>query len=201
MDEATLPHGPLGPGCFHICVDMQRLFAERTEWYAPWMTRVRPVAYRIARHCPKRTIFTRFIPARRADQRTGTWRRYYERWSSMTLEQLEPGMIDLVPELASLVPPADVLDKAVYSPWETLEARLRARSADTILVTGGETDVCVAATVLGGIDLGYRIILVKDGLCSSSDEAHEAAMSLYKRRFGQQVEVAAAETIIAAWNQ
>jgi hypothetical protein len=38
-------------------------------------------------------------------------RRDYERWASMTLERLEPGMIDLVPELASLVPPAEVVDK------------------------------------------------------------------------------------------
>jgi nicotinamidase-related amidase len=78
--------------------------------------------------------------------------------------------------------------------------RLRARGADTILVTGGETDVCVAATVLGGVDRGCRIVLVKDGLCSSSDEAHDAALCPYERRFGQQVEVAAAEMVIATWN-
>lgn len=118
----------------------------------------------------------------------------------MTLDRLEPGMVDLVPELASLVPPAEVVDKTVYSPWASLDARLGARGADTILVTGGETDVCVAATVLGGVDRGYRIVLVKDGLCSSSDEAHDAAMCLYNRRFGQQVEVAAAELVIKSWS-
>lgn len=199
MADVPLPYGPLGTDSVHVCVDMQRLFAERTEWHAPWMTRVRPVVCRIARHVPERTIFTRFIPAHRPGEATGTWRRYYERWSSMTLERLEPGIIDLVPELASLVPPAEVVDKTVYSPWSTLEPRLRARGADTIVVTGGETDVCVAATVLGAVDRGYRIVLVKDGLCSSSDEAHDAAMCVYEKRFGQQVETAAADTVLAAW--
>ena len=28
---------PLGPGTYHLCVDMQRMFAERTEWHLPWM--------------------------------------------------------------------------------------------------------------------------------------------------------------------
>ncbi len=180
---------------------MQRLFAEHTEWHAPWMTRVRPVVHRIARYFPERTIFTRFMPAQRPGEGTGTWRRYYERWASMTLDRLGAGMIELVPELASLVPPAEVVDKVVYSPWDALDARLRARAADTIVVTGGETDVCVAATVLGAVDRGYRVVLVKDGLCSSSDEAHDAAMCLYATRFGQQVETAAAETVLAAWNR
>lgn len=201
MPELTLPHGPLGAGCFHVCVDMQRMFAEPTEWHAPWMARVRPAVHRIAQHGPQRTIFTRFIPARRPADAAGTWRRYYERWASMTLERLAPGMVDLVPELASLVPPAEVVDKTVYSPWGSLDARLRARGADTILVTGGETDVCVAATVLGGVDRGYRVVLVRDGLCSSSDAAHDAAMCVYETRFGQQVEIAAAETVLATWTR
>jgi hypothetical protein len=31
-----LLHGPLGRDCFHVCVDMQRMFAEDTPWRAPW---------------------------------------------------------------------------------------------------------------------------------------------------------------------
>ena len=38
-----IAYGPLGLRCVHLCADMQRLFAEPTEWHTPWMDRVRPV--------------------------------------------------------------------------------------------------------------------------------------------------------------
>ena len=66
-------------------------------------------------------------------------------------------------------------------------------------MTGGETDVCVFATVLGALDRGYRAVVVTDGLCSSADETHDAALRLYESRFGQQLETATAETVLAAW--
>ena len=64
MKDDGLQHGPLTESCAHLCVDMQNLFAEDTEWHTPWMERVLPVVERIARARPDRTIFTRFIPAR-----------------------------------------------------------------------------------------------------------------------------------------
>ena len=47
---------------------------------------------------------------------------------------------------------------------------------DTLIISGGETDVCVLSTVLSAVDLGYRIILVEGALCSSSDESHDAIL-------------------------
>ena len=201
MPDGSLPHGPLGDGCLHLCVDMQRLFAEGTDWHTPWMGRVLPMVQRIAEARPAQTLFTRFIPAERAGEGEGTWRRYYERWPGMTREALGPEMEALAPPLARLVPPAEVFDKRVYSPWwdGELDRRLRRRGVDTLVVTGAETDVCVLATVLGAVDLGYRVVIPTDALCSSSDETHDALLTLYRARFGQQVETATAEEILAAW--
>jgi len=141
--EDALTRGELTETCAHLCVDMQRLFAEKTDWFTPWMERVLPNARRIAEAHPDRTIFTRFIPLERAGMGRGTWRQYYERWDSMTLERLGPGMIELIPDLAALVPPATVIDKHVYSPWleNDLDGLLQKRGIDTLVVTGGETDV------------------------------------------------------------
>ena len=199
MGEDGLPHGALGNSSLHVCVDMQRLFAEQTDWHTPWMMRIVPQIARLAASRP--TIFTRFIPADRPGEGEGNWRRYYERWASMTIERLGAPMIELVPELASLVPPGEVVDKRVYSPWvdNTLQDRLVARGIDTLVVSGGETDVCVLATVMGAIDRGYRVVIVTDGLCSSSDETHDALLRLYFGRFGQQVETATTEQILANW--
>lgn len=194
-------HGPLGPHCVHVCVDMQRLFAEKTEWHTPWMERVLPVVARIAERHAAETIFTRFIPAAHPGEGEGTWKRYYERWASMTVEALGEEMTGLMPALARFVPPAEVIDKRVYSPWvdDALQSRLKARDADTLIVTGGETDVCVLATVLGAVDRGYRVLVATDGLCSSSDAAHDASLNVYHTRYGQQVETASADTILEAW--
>ncbi|KQY66776.1 cysteine hydrolase [Brevundimonas sp. Root1423] len=180
---------------------MQRLFAEETAWRTPWIRRVLPEVVRLCEHGPERTCFTRFIPAARPGEGVGTWRGYYERWSSMTLEALEPGLVDLVPELALFTPPALVFDKRVYSPWLSgdLQGLLRERGADTLVVSGGETDVCVLATVLGAVDLGYRVVIAVDALCSSSNETHDATVSLYHDRYGQQIETATCDEILDGW--
>lgn len=192
---------PLTARCAHLCVDMQNMFAEETEWHAPWMRRVLPRVEAIVAAHPARTLFTRFIPAAHPGEGHGAWRAYYERWRGMTREALPPGMLDLVPSLARFVPPARVIDKKVYSPWAQpeLEEELRRRDVDTLIVTGAETDVCVLAAVLGAVDHGYRVVVPTDALCSSADETHDALLALYRRRFGQQVETTETEDVLRRW--
>jgi nicotinamidase-related amidase len=62
-----------------------------------------------------------------------------------------------------------------------------------------ETDVCVLATVLDAVDLGYPVILVRDAVCSSSDEGHDALLKVYHRRYSSQIETAEAEEILRHW--
>ena len=129
IEQEGLRFGPLGADWVHLCIDMQRMFAEQTEWHTPWMERVLPNVVRLVELQPARTIFTRFIPPPSSDDVAGTWRRYYRRWSSMTRNELPAGLIELVPELASFVPPAQVEDKTVMSAWAgSLHARLAART-------------------------------------------------------------------------
>jgi nicotinamidase-related amidase len=180
---------------------MQRMFGEETPWKTPWLRRVLPNVVQIAAAKPHRTAFTRFIPAARPGEGRGVWKRYYERWAEMTLERIGTQMVELVPQLATFAPPATLIDKRVYSPWQEpeLHAWLLRNSVDTLVITGGETDVCVLATVLGAIDFGYRVILATDALCSSSDETHDALLMLYERRFSQQVEAVSTELVLANW--
>ena len=120
----------------------------------------------------------------------------------MTIDQLGSDMIGLVPDLAKYVPLARLLDKHVYSPWtgSDLHQQLRSAGIDTIIITGGETDICVMATMLGAIDWGFRTILVTDALCSSADETHDAMMDVYMNRFGEQVETVTTQTLLASWS-
>jgi nicotinamidase-related amidase len=177
------------------------MFAEATEWKVPWLERVLPNISAISEAHVEHTVFTRFIPAQKTGDGAGMWARYYKRWRSMTIDQLGPDMIELVPQLARLVPPARLFDKHVYSPWtgSDLHLQLRERGIDTIILTGGETDVCVLSTALGAIDWGFRVILVTDAICSSADETHDAMMDVYLNRFGEQVETVTTATLLANW--
>jgi hypothetical protein len=64
---------------------------------------------------------------------------------------------------------------------------------------GGETDVCVLSTVLGAVDFGFRVIVVYDAVCSSSDAAHDAMQLFYSQRLPQQVETASTEEVLDSW--
>ena len=95
-------------------------------------------------------------------------------------------LLELLPPLSSLSPPATVIDKTKFSGFagpQLLLSHLQARGADGLVITGSETDVCVLGTVLGAVDVGYRVIIVRDAICSSSDQGHDALMEVYIRAF------------------
>jgi nicotinamidase-related amidase len=191
--------GPFRDRWAHLCIDMQRMFAEETEWHTPWMARVMPLVVSLVELDPSRTVFTRFIPPRSAQQTQGTWQRYYTRWSSMTLDQLDPELVNLVPDLAKYVPPAQLEDKSLLSPWAgSLHERLKGAGIDTLIISGAETEVCVLAAVMGAIDRGYRVIIVSDAVCSGADTTHDAMLEIYSSRFGMQVETVTTAELIAA---
>lgn len=189
------------PRTVHLCIDMQRIFSSEGPWATPWMERVLPVVTEIASRFPERTVFTRFITPERPEDMPGTWRPYYEKWRETTRERLDPRMLDLMPSLARLTPPAVVIDKTRYSSFagSGLRAHLEERGADGLVITGSETDVCVLATVLDAVDLGYPVILVHDAICSSSDKGHDALLEVYNRRYSIQIEIADAEHILRCW--
>jgi nicotinamidase-related amidase len=185
----------------HLCIDMQRIFRKGGIWETPWMERVLPVVAEIAGRYQERTIFSRFITPQTPDQRPGQWQRYYQRWKAATREHLQPGQLELVPELARFVPPAHVVDKPAYSAFylSGLDAFLQEKGVRCLVVTGAETDVCVLSTVLDAVDRGFRVVIVEDALCSSSDTGHEALMTMYRTRMQEQIELISSSELSAVW--
>jgi hypothetical protein len=101
------------------------------------MARARPAEHRFHHLRPLREndIYP-LHPGPEARSGRRMWKYYYERWGSA-----------LVPELARSFPPARTYDKHVYSPWtgRDLHEQLRSAGIDTVIITVGETDVCVLA--------------------------------------------------------
>jgi nicotinamidase-related amidase len=187
----------------HLSIDMQNLFAPGGIWETPWMERVLPAIVAIAELNPPRTVFTRFVTPLHAEDRPGRWQRYFTKWECATRSRLSSSQLEIVSPLSRLIPPASVIDKPAYSAFaeSILAVFLRAKSVDTLIITGSETDVCVLATVLDAVDLGFRTIVVEDALCSSFDDGHDALMTLYRNRFSEQIELMTQAQVSDLWHE
>src|SRR5258708_34232585 len=185
----------------HLCTDMQNIFAPGGVWETPWMERVLPLIVEITARHAARTVFTRFITPVHADDRPGRWRRYFQKWHRATRAQLPASELDLVPALQRFAPPAEIIDKPAYSGFHEspLASFLSELGIGTLVVTGAETAVCVLATVLDAVDLGFRVVLVEDALCSSSDAGHDALTTLYRTRYSEQIELIKAAQFPELW--
>jgi nicotinamidase-related amidase len=185
----------------HLCVDMQRIFARGGLWETPWMERVLPTIIDLVARQPERTIFTRFITPMSAEEAPGQWQSYFRRWKAATRQAMDSSQLELVPELARFAPPAAVIDKPAYSAFfrSPLAAFLTEKQVRTVIVSGAETDVCVLSTVLDAVDIGFRVVLVEDALCSSSDAGHDALMTMYRLRFTEQIDLVTAERLTEIW--
>jgi len=182
----------------HLCVDMQGMFMEATPWHVAWMERILPQVVEVADRHRNRTVFTRFIPPANADAAFGSWKDYYRKWNGITGDNLPADLLDPTAPLDTFARPAVIFDKTVYSPWidGRLASHFHREQVDTLVVTGGETDVCVLATVLGAIDLGFKVIILSDAVCSGADETHDAAVDLLAERFSVQLELAKTEQFL-----
>lgn len=200
---AGLRFGPIGAHAVHVAVDMQILFAEHEHWGAKSTAAIGAQVARIAAHRPERTIFTRFVAPPSLREAAGQWQTFYRRWPQILAEKDNEALFDLLPILKPYAPPARVIDKYVYSAFETVgfQRSLREFAADTLIFTGVETDVCVLATALGAIDRGLRTILIADALASGSPAGHAAALAAIYPRFDQQVEVIDTESLLRDWKK
>jgi nicotinamidase-related amidase len=79
-----------------------------------------------------------------------------------------------------------------------LEARLRARGFDTVLITGTVTSVCCESTARDAMMRDFRTVMVSDGNAATSDSEHEAALLGFHAMFGDVLTVTECEAGFAA---
>jgi|RhiMetdeSRZDD1v2_1073273.scaffolds.fasta_scaffold281731_3 nicotinamidase-related amidase len=198
----TLRFGPVSPTAVHLCIDMQLMFSEATKWASPAVGQVLPAIMEICSYAAQRTIFTRFLTPPNLSAARRHWCHFYEESSSMLAENIKTEQLEIVPALRRFVPPARMVSRYVFSAFASpvLEETLDLLRADTLLLSGIESDVCVLATALGAIDRGFRLIIVKDAIASSKFAGHEAVTKGIYPRFDQQVEMITAERALSLWN-
>lgn len=65
-----------------------------------------------------------------------------------------------------------------------LEALLRARGLDTVIVTGTVTNICCESTARDAMMRNFRTIMVTDANAANSDELHNASLIAFYLKFG-----------------
>ena len=87
---------------------------------------------------------------------------------------------DVIPELDPQ-PDDYTIPKFRWSAFyqTSLDLSLRTHGIDTVIISGGSTDVGVASTVFSGRDMDYNIIVGSDACATSHDQrAHDTLMEL-----------------------
>lgn len=200
-ENHDLPFGPLDTSTLHICIDMQRIFLEPGPWYGETCLSVIEPQQRLIRHAPQRSLFTRFITARTAEDANGCWVQYYRHWHNVTQSEAGSEILELHQDIGSLAQPSNIYDKLGHDAFGSTAfcERLEQEKPKALILSGIETDVCVLATAMSSVDLGYRTVIATDGIASSTPASHDATVTHIYPRFDQQIELASVDTIIRNW--
>jgi ureidoacrylate peracid hydrolase len=109
--------------------------------------------------------------------------------SQVRLESLDEAAegYKLYPALEPL--PSDLwVKKLKYSAFiagsSDIDAQLRSRGIETLLITGTVTNVCCESTARDAMMLDYRVIMLSDGNASLTDEEHAASLNNFLNYFG-----------------
>jgi ureidoacrylate peracid hydrolase len=86
-------------------------------------------------------------------------------------------------------PPSDLrVKKLKYSAFisgsSDIDAQLKSRGIDTLLIAGTATNVCCESTARDAMMLDYRVIMLSDGNATLTDEEHAASLNNFMVFFG-----------------
>jgi nicotinamidase-related amidase len=103
---------------------------------------------------------------------------------------------DLEPRAGELV-----IDKRYYDGFNgtVLDGALRARGITTLVVTGTMTDICVLATVVGGFNREYRMVVVADGVATLWPGIQDAALDILGRAYARVTSAKDVAAQLAGW--
>jgi nicotinamidase-related amidase len=104
-------------------------------------------------------------------------------WEAQVIDELEPQPQDYM------------IPKFRWSAFHQtyLDLALRNRNIDTLLISGGSTDVGVASTAYAARDLDYNLVVVSDACTSPEEDNHRQFM---QRVFPRMARVRTAEQVV-----
>jgi nicotinamidase-related amidase len=179
-----------------VVVDVQRAFTDPQLPLSPPLTEVLPNITRFlneARDHGATVFLVRIVVAPDEHSRNTLI------WPESLREQLAPGAagVEWDPCLAPRDGDIEVVKQRYSSFFGTdLDAMLRERDIETVLVCGLTTNVCVQSTVRDCWQRDYQTITLSDCCSENGEGAHAAALSAIAGNFGS---VHRSETILKMW--
>jgi len=181
-----------------VVVDVQRLFTDLFRTLvSPPLTEVLPNMTRFlaeARNVGASIFLVRTVVAPEGHSRnTLQWPEYMRR-------HLSPGSAgtEWDPAIAPHEGDIEIVKQRYSSFFGTeLDAMLRERKIQTVLIFGLTTDVCVQSTVRDAWQLDYQTITLSDCCSDPRDDSHVSALARIVRNFGS---VCSSSEILANWH-
>jgi ureidoacrylate peracid hydrolase len=121
------------------------------------------------------------------------WSQYYEHLTPAQQQKRIEALADgskgheFWPEL-DIRPEDLIVTKLRYSAFiqgaSDLEAQLRGRGIDTVLITGTVTSVCCESTARDAMMRNFRTVMISDGNAANTDADHANALIAFYNNFG-----------------
>ena len=122
------------------------------------------------------------------------WRNFQTRMLSPTRQEERLAGLNEASEGFKLFPTLEVLAgdmrvrKTKYSAFmpgsSDIDAQLKDRRIDTVLIAGTATNVCCESTARDAMLLDYKVVMVSDANATFTDEEHAGALNTFMMFFG-----------------
>jgi ureidoacrylate peracid hydrolase len=183
-----------GPKTALVVVDMQIYFmGEGQPSECPVAREIVPNVNKLADATRRAGGTVIWIQTHSGEESLDFWSVYYERMTPENSQKRAEGMspggsgFDIWPDL-DVRPEDPIVPKTRYSAFipspSKLEAVLRERKIDTLLVTGVATCTCCESTARDAMMLNFRTMMISDGCAAPSDELHNATLTQFYLQFG-----------------
>ncbi len=100
--------------------------------------------------------------------------------AAVVVEERVSGAGPTVPQVLERLPESSpVVSKATFTLTASRQATdaIRSTRADTLVLVGFETDVCVAQSAVGLRDLGFRVVVVEDATFATHELQHQLGLA------------------------
>lgn len=176
-----------------VVVDMQNYFMSPDYQGVPMAREIVPNVNRLA--AALRAAGGHVVWIKTATNGTReSWSVYHEHLMSPKFRDWRYATMDLGHEGHALWPTLDVkpedaqIVKTRFSAFiqgsSGIEAHLRLRGIDTLLIAGTTTNVCCESTARDAMMLNFKVVMVHDALAAYTDAEHNATLATFYMIFG-----------------